>query len=658
MASIDDLEAFTSRGWVIFPCHSITNGACTCGREDCGSSGKHPRTRNGVKAATGDLEQIRNWLAQWPGANWAVATGLRSGVAVVDLDVKPWQDGRTVFSAYCESEGIAVPDTLRVTTGGGGTHLYFGVGSGVKNRVAWLDGVDVRGDGGYVMLPGSTHIMGGAYSIDTALDSLAPMPDGLARALATPEPSHGSSWQRPSEWLAGFPEGERDTGLFRLACSLRRRLGDDREAVTALILMAASRCHPPFPEADALRKIEQAFTQDHSDEFDLSRVPFAAPGGDLYDFLGDLEPDMVADIEKAVRGLKVRAFAARVLREERVAKYGDAASLDGASFMFGESATYSPIWGAGDRILWAEGGGLMIASDQGLGKSFTAQQIIAARLGVGPGDLLGLPIEQARSDRGIVYLALDRPVQIARSMARLFREPFDREVAYRRLQVWTKPVPVDIVGDPVAFADWLVETFGEAIGDLVIDSVKDLTPANLSNGEIGQALDMAWKECRARGMNTLVLHHERKTGNDSSRANRQPSLDNIYGSVWLTSGMDSVLHIQGKQGENVVTYTHLKHIIEGIEPVTAMHDQEHGRTDVIKLGESTDKLDRTELIFEVVKRHGAQGEAVSVAGIVVETGMAQATVNRHIRRLRDAGRIEEATPYVKATGTAATFRAA
>lgn len=657
MAAIDDLQDFASRGWAIFPCHSIVNRVCSCGDPECDSAGKHPRTHNGVKAATHDLAQIEAWWGQYPGCNWGLACGAASGVVVIDLDVKQGVDGRASFEQYCDDAQIEFSPTFEVRTGGGGWHLYFKQpDQPIGNRVNWLPGVDVRADRGYVLLPGSNHVTGQDYVVERDTPPTL-MPHAIADAILK---RHSPSRERsiPSDWTAGFVQGERDDGLFRVACKLRRNLNDDRAAITVLVLAAAANSTPPFPEKEALKKIEQAFAQDHSDELDLSRVPFAAPGGLLYDFLGDLEPGMIPDIEKVVRGVKVRGFAARVLREERVAKYGDAASLDGASFMFGESATYSPIWGAGDRILWAEGGGLMIASDQGLGKSFTAQQIIAARLGVGPGDLLGLPIEQARTDRGIVYLALDRPVQIARSMARLFREPLDREAAAQRLQVWTKPVPIDLVGDPVAFADWLAETFGESIGDLVIDSVKDLTPANLSNGEIGQALDMAWKECRARGMNTLVLHHERKTGNDSSRANRQPSLDHIYGSVWLTSGMDSILHIQGKQGENVVTYTHLKHIIEGIEPVTAMHDQEHGRTDVIKIGEATDKLDRTELIFEVVKRHAEQGEAVSVAGIVVATGMAQATVNRHIKRLRDSGRIEEATPYVKATGTAATFRAA
>ena len=173
----------------------------------------------------------------------------------------------------------------------------------------------------------------------------------------------------------------------------------------------------------------------------------------------------------------------------------------------------------------------------------------------------------------------------------------------------------------------------------------------------GQALDMAWKECRARGMSTLVLHHERKTGNEESRANRQPSLDNIYGSVWLTSGMDSILHIQGKQGENMVTYTHLKAIINMLDPITAMHDQEHGRTEVVELGSAANaaqaKMEQVYAVIEVNSRGGAVVTAAEVAG---KSGISASTVNRHIKKLVDAGRVVEASPYIKASATPATYR--
>lgn len=641
------------RGWKVFPCHSIREGVCSCGAPDCGSPGKHPRIANGVLGATSDVTTIRRWAEAWPDANWAVATGV-DGPVVADIDVKG-ANGYESFDQYRESAQLMVPRTLVVRTGSGGRHLYFSVGQPMKNRVNWLPGVDVRADGGYVLLPGSNHVSGGTYVIE-ADERVAAMPNQMVESIRAGG-SSTSTWSAPSEWLSGIPEGDRDNHLFHMACSLRRRLSDDREAVTLLILEAASRCDPPFPEKDALRKVDQAFSQDHADYIDLGRVPFAAPDGVLYDFLADLDPSMVEKIERAVEAAKVRSYSQRVLREERVAKYGEAAAMDGDAFMFGEVSEYVPIWGDVETLLWAETGGLMIASDQGLGKSLTAQQVIAGRLGVGPAELLGLPIATLNPARSVVYLALDRPNQIARSMARLFSDERDREVARTRLRVWTKPVPIDILGDPYAFADWLQDTFGNDIGDLVIDSVKDLTPANLSNGEVGQALDMAWKECRARGMSTLILHHERKTGNEESRANRMPSLDNIYGSVWLTSGMDSIMHIQGKQGENVVTYSHLKQIRAALHPVTAMHDQEHGRTEVLDLGSNSSATEaKIEQVFAVIKRKSVGGEVVSAKDVVEATGIAKATVDRYIKKLVESGRIVQASEYIKSSATPATYR--
>lgn len=663
MTPLDYLIDRASHGWNVFPCHAVVDGVCTCGRTDCDSPGKHPRIANGVKGASGNPAQIEAWYRLFPNgqANWALATGVRSGVLAVDVDAK--NGGYPSWERYIEESGLTVPETAVTSTGGGGRHFLFDpLGTAYGNKVNWLPGVDIRADGGYIMLPGSSHVSGAEYRIEH--DSrVAALPRRLATDLqqssTAPSILEGMSF---ADFISGVDEGARDDTIFRMACKLRRVMGDapvTRGFIEAYILEGAANSSPPFPEDQARRKIEQAYKQDHRDLIDIDRMPFSAPNGELYDFLADLDADMAEAVEKAVKAVKVRALAARVIREERMAKYGDTAALDGDSFMFGDIAADIPIWGAGDDLLWSEGGGLMIASDQGLGKSLTAQQVIAARLGVGPNELLGLTINPLAQGKSVVYLALDRPRQIARSMVRLFKADAERSIARERLKVWTKPIPIDILGDPVAFADWLQDTFGPNIGDLVIDSVKDLTPANLSNGEVGQALDMSWKECRARGMSTLILHHERKSGSDESRSNRMPSLDNIYGSVWLTSGMDSILHIQGKQGANVVTYTHLKAIINMVDPIDAIHDQENGRTSVFTMARSgNDSADKVEQVYAAIKYASERdtGEVLSASDVVTRTGLSKSSVDRYIRTLRDAGRIEEASPYVKATGTAATYR--
>ena len=52
---------YASWGLRVFPLHTVHEGACSCGHADCHSAGKHPRTKNGVKDATLDYDQIQRW---------------------------------------------------------------------------------------------------------------------------------------------------------------------------------------------------------------------------------------------------------------------------------------------------------------------------------------------------------------------------------------------------------------------------------------------------------------------------------------------------------------------------------------------------------------------------------------------------------------------
>ncbi|MEQ1738134.1 MAG: bifunctional DNA primase/polymerase, partial [Rhodoglobus sp.] len=124
MIPLNDLKAWAAREWAIFPCHNIANGACSCGRA-CGAPGKHPRTFNGVKAATTDMNQIRSWAEHYPDANWALATGEVSGVWVLDLDAKPDRNGADSLKDWIEQSHARMFTTHTVATGGGGWHYYW-----------------------------------------------------------------------------------------------------------------------------------------------------------------------------------------------------------------------------------------------------------------------------------------------------------------------------------------------------------------------------------------------------------------------------------------------------------------------------------------------------------------------------------------------------
>ena len=153
---------YAKRGWPVFPVWNPTeDGGCGCRKGlDCPRPAKHPMgdlVSSGLKSATTDPEIVRGWWTKRPGANIGLPTGRRSGVLVVDVDINEcgFETLTALIHRYKEW-----PSTPSVRTGGGGMHFFFAYPSDVeiRNSARKLGpGVDVRGEGGYVLLPPSVH---------------------------------------------------------------------------------------------------------------------------------------------------------------------------------------------------------------------------------------------------------------------------------------------------------------------------------------------------------------------------------------------------------------------------------------------------------------------------------------------------------------------
>jgi hypothetical protein len=132
--------AYARRGVPVFPCEP---GA------------KRPLTRNGHWDATKDPHAIGRWWRRWPSANVAIPTGKKSGVVVLDVDPNA---GGSESLGKLERVGVPVPKTARARTGGGGIHVFFRYPREreIRNSAGLLGpGLDVRGEGGYVVVPPS-----------------------------------------------------------------------------------------------------------------------------------------------------------------------------------------------------------------------------------------------------------------------------------------------------------------------------------------------------------------------------------------------------------------------------------------------------------------------------------------------------------------------
>jgi putative DNA primase/helicase len=225
------------------------------------SNGKTPCTEHGFKDATTDPEQIRKWAKKFPKANIGITTGQASGFIVIDLDRKGGVDGVKAFESLCRRLDIEIPDTYKIKTPSGGRHLFFHIKHAglIRNSAGILaPGVDVRGEGGYVVAEGSS-IGGNKYErISGSLDDVKLLPKALRlKILNTRRERHGHG-------DGTYAEGQRNDALFRDACGFRatgRSFERTLEQIRALNLSA---CKPPLDDKEVVSIVESAFTYENT----------------------------------------------------------------------------------------------------------------------------------------------------------------------------------------------------------------------------------------------------------------------------------------------------------------------------------------------------------------------------------------------------------
>jgi hypothetical protein len=228
---------------------------------------------------------------------------------------------------------------------------------------------------------------------------------------------------------------------------------------------------------------------------------------------------------------------------------------DGASFILDAPDKVPSIWGDGDECLWAEGEALMIVGPPGVGKTTLTGQVVRGLLGL-QGSVLGLPVRTAEAR--VLYLAMDRPAQIARGLRRAFDEA-DRPILSERLRVWEGPPPGDIAKHP----DVMLTLAELAEADVVIvDSVKDAA-VGLTEDETAASYNRARQKCLANHVQVLELHHMVKRG---ANGTKPTELADVYGSAWLTAGAGSVLLLWGAAGDLLVEMKHLKQPVGEVGP--------------------------------------------------------------------------------------------
>lgn len=144
----------------------------------CGAD-KAPMVGTGFKAATRDTAKIHEWFNGYA-AMIGVPTGSASGIVVIDVDCHGEANGMP----WWHENQSRMPATRRHRTKSGGLHLVFLAPSEtIKNSASRIArGVDVRGEGGYVIVPPSP-----GYSVEVS-SPIAVMPEWLIRAAQPQQP--------------------------------------------------------------------------------------------------------------------------------------------------------------------------------------------------------------------------------------------------------------------------------------------------------------------------------------------------------------------------------------------------------------------------------------------------------------------------------------
>lgn len=241
MSKLESWLGYSELGWKTMPIYQIDGSACSCGKP-CTSPGKHPILKHGVLEATDNKNIVRHWAHKYPDCNVAVATGEDSGILVVDVDFKSGG-----AKSYAELQAkFPFPHHPVMCKTGNGFHLYFRYMQGIGNKVGLMEGIDVRSDGGYVLVPPSNHISGNHYNwIKYPMDfPMVDVPDELAEFML----ARASVSTDADDYEDIIPEGRRNNALHYFGSVMRAKGISMAGIEAALRAENDARCVPPVPE--------------------------------------------------------------------------------------------------------------------------------------------------------------------------------------------------------------------------------------------------------------------------------------------------------------------------------------------------------------------------------------------------------------------------
>lgn len=242
--NLEYCQFYAKKQWRVFPC----------------GNDKKPMVKDWPNEATTDLQKISEWWGGSPNAGIGLATGKRSGIFAIDIDAG--HGGYDSLNELTAKYG-QLPETVISNTGGGGRHYIFNYPPvEIRNSASKAGtGIDVRGEGGYIIVPRSPHPSGHFYEWDKqhlpSQTQIANAPDWLLHLLIDEK----SAQQVTIGTTEGaYISGQRNNALTSLAGAMRRRNMTEDAIFLALNAENLNRCIPPLPEIE-VRAIAASVTR-------------------------------------------------------------------------------------------------------------------------------------------------------------------------------------------------------------------------------------------------------------------------------------------------------------------------------------------------------------------------------------------------------------
>ena len=278
-------RAYIRKGWHVVPLWwPQYPGVCACRLKDkCKSIGKHPMRTGWTTDVFKDNLSVELWWDKHPLANVGIVTGAGSGIIALDID--PRHQGWDSYHKIVKKYG-ALPSTPVSITGSGGWHVLFRHPRCrdrlLRNAAGYLQGIDIRSDGGQIVAPPSLHGSGARYAwhpdahpLDTPLASI---PDWIFHLIEIKDQMQAKQNRKISHALKGMVdsspggharvlnltdvapiiEGHRNEQLIRFVGRLFRANKTEMEVMEIAHQINMQRCTPPLPEHEVNQMVRNA----------------------------------------------------------------------------------------------------------------------------------------------------------------------------------------------------------------------------------------------------------------------------------------------------------------------------------------------------------------------------------------------------------------